>query len=176
MIVEDSQGNQVEELHLDCKERHRLLCPKLVKLVTHASNSAEGYSLVNNAVNELCLQFQYIGINALVPVVRSEQSNMVTAKGLKKKIGCKASGKRHKGWVGNQKKNKKVKPRGSSSALQCPTLEGSQPMVSNHSFMSYLMSSLEGSPPMLFSSQASNIAVQQSQNIATPQSSRGEVN
>ncbi|XP_042507427.1 protein FAR1-RELATED SEQUENCE 5-like [Macadamia integrifolia] len=73
MLVEDNKGKQVEEnVHLDCTQCYRLLCPKLVNIASQASKSAEGYALVNKVVDELCKQLENIYIDAPHLAVSSE--------------------------------------------------------------------------------------------------------
>ncbi|XP_042515266.1 protein FAR1-RELATED SEQUENCE 5-like [Macadamia integrifolia] len=53
MIVKGDDGTQVEkDVNLDCTQRYRLLCPKLVRIASEASNSSEGYALVDRVAND----------------------------------------------------------------------------------------------------------------------------
>ncbi|XP_043700302.1 protein FAR1-RELATED SEQUENCE 5-like [Telopea speciosissima] len=57
MAVEDSKGIQVEEdVILDSTQRYRILCRKLLHIASQASNTVEGYALVNNVASDLCKQ------------------------------------------------------------------------------------------------------------------------
>ncbi|XP_043721025.1 protein FAR1-RELATED SEQUENCE 1-like [Telopea speciosissima] len=88
MVVEDISGKEVEEdVNLDFTQRYRILCPKLVKIATQASNSTEGYALVNNVASDLCKQLENLSRQA--PNLNEEEStedlNLYIVKGLKKK-------------------------------------------------------------------------------------------
>ncbi|XP_043694147.1 protein FAR-RED ELONGATED HYPOCOTYL 3-like [Telopea speciosissima] len=52
IVVEDISQKEVEEdINLDSTQRYKILCSKLVKIVSQASNSVEGYALVNNVAS-----------------------------------------------------------------------------------------------------------------------------
>ncbi|XP_043718131.1 protein FAR1-RELATED SEQUENCE 5-like [Telopea speciosissima] len=68
MAVEDSKGIQVEEdVNLDSTQRYRILCRKLVKIASQASDSVEGYALVNNVASNLCKQLNNLVNHAPTP-------------------------------------------------------------------------------------------------------------
>ncbi|XP_043694242.1 protein FAR1-RELATED SEQUENCE 1-like [Telopea speciosissima] len=95
MTVEDIKGIQIEEdVNLDFTKRYRILCPKLVKIASQASNSAEGYALVSSVANDLCKQLDNLQIGNPIPTrdESTEEHNVNIAKGLKKKEKKKKEG------------------------------------------------------------------------------------
>lgn len=64
MVVQDNHGKQVEDVHLESTQRYRLLCQKLFKIAAQASDSAEGYALVDKAANELVKQLENLNNNS----------------------------------------------------------------------------------------------------------------
>ncbi|XP_042479772.1 protein FAR1-RELATED SEQUENCE 5-like [Macadamia integrifolia] len=106
MIVESVEGTGVEEdVNLDCTQRYRLFCPKLVRIVSEASNSSDDYALVDRVANDLCAQLQNLGVAAPSRNPSSEYTDVNI--GFKKKSPRKG-GKCYKSWVEKQGKTKKT--------------------------------------------------------------------
>ncbi|XP_042508153.1 protein FAR1-RELATED SEQUENCE 5-like [Macadamia integrifolia] len=127
MIVKGDDGTQVEEdVNLDCTQRYRLLCPKLVRIASEASNSPEGYALVDRVANDLCAKLQNLAVDAPSIIVSREYSNVNKVKGIKNKSPRKG-GKRHKSWVEKQRNKKKTVKANTSQASQLI-----QPSVPSH--------------------------------------------
>ncbi|XP_043705404.1 protein FAR1-RELATED SEQUENCE 5-like [Telopea speciosissima] len=104
LVVEDSNGIQIEEdVNLDSTERYRILCRKLVNIASEASNSVEGYALVNNVASDLYKQLHNLhsGNSNPSPDESTEEPNLNIVKGLKKKEKKKIEG---------SKTNKRLKP------------------------------------------------------------------
>ncbi|XP_042479834.1 protein FAR1-RELATED SEQUENCE 5-like [Macadamia integrifolia] len=105
IIAESVEGARVEEdVNLDYTQHYRLLCPKLVRIASEASNSSEGYALVDRVANDLCAQLQNLAVVALSRNPSSEYTDVNI--GLKKKSPRKG-GKRYKSWVEKQGKQRK---------------------------------------------------------------------
>ncbi|XP_043720792.1 protein FAR1-RELATED SEQUENCE 5-like [Telopea speciosissima] len=174
IVVEDSKGTQVEEdVNLNSAQRYRILCHKLVKIASQASNSKEGFALVNNVASDLCKQLHSLENHdtRAHQDESTEEPNLNIAKGLKKKEkkkGC-GSSKRKKSCLetkGNKNKKKKNEPNTTSTSLPALTpcnvvhlnqLDGTRESEINHSYMDPIMSqgSLEQSMHTICSSQTS---------------------
>ncbi|XP_042505688.1 protein FAR1-RELATED SEQUENCE 5-like [Macadamia integrifolia] len=127
MIVKGDDGTQVEEdVNLDCTQRYRILCPKLVRIASEASNSSEGYALVDRNANDLCAKLQNLAVDGPSIIVSREYSNVNKVKGIKNKSPRKG-GKRHKSWVEKQRNKKKTVRANTSQASQLI-----QPSVPSH--------------------------------------------
>ncbi|XP_043694300.1 protein FAR1-RELATED SEQUENCE 7-like [Telopea speciosissima] len=169
MIVERSDGVQVEEdVNLDYTQRYRLLCPKLVRIASDASNSSEGYSLVDRVANYLCAQLQNIVVDAPQMDVPNENYD-VNIKRLKEREPRKGS-KQWKSFMekfGSKKKAVEIGTSQSSHLIQpsAPSHEGnwnpngeSQDMDNNNiSFTSLLAGSVDYSQSSLLSSRPSKM-------------------
>ncbi|XP_043705270.1 protein FAR-RED IMPAIRED RESPONSE 1-like [Telopea speciosissima] len=94
MMIEDSREKViVEHVNLASTQHYILLCRKLVKLASEASNSVDGYDLVNNAATDLFKQVHNLVKDAPHQVELTEEPNLNIAKGLKKKEKKKIEGK-----------------------------------------------------------------------------------
>ncbi|KAJ7959449.1 Protein FAR1-RELATED SEQUENCE 5 [Quillaja saponaria] len=127
-VVQDVEGRIVREnCNLDMTERYRMLCPKLVKLASRASDCEEAYLLVEKVANELSKQVDEICSKyatdkdatyqfhvRLLEVNESEQGSTIKnlaqkVKGLKKMVNVHKVGKRQKCWVEKMPNKKKIK-------------------------------------------------------------------
>ncbi|XP_043703788.1 protein FAR1-RELATED SEQUENCE 5-like [Telopea speciosissima] len=74
IVVQDSKEKEVvEDVHMDCSQRYRRLCPKLIKIASLASNSCEGYAYVDKATDEICKHLEKISFNGPHEAVSSGQ-------------------------------------------------------------------------------------------------------
>ncbi|XP_042490170.1 protein FAR1-RELATED SEQUENCE 5-like [Macadamia integrifolia] len=106
MIVESVEGTRVEkDVNLDFTQHYRLLCPKLVRIASEASNSSEGYALFNGVADDLCAQLQNLAVAAPSKIPLSEYIDVNI--GFKKKT-LRKGGKHYKSWVKKQRKTKKT--------------------------------------------------------------------
>ncbi|XP_043705447.1 protein FAR-RED IMPAIRED RESPONSE 1-like [Telopea speciosissima] len=112
MVIEYSREKEVvKHVNLDSTKRSTLLCRKLVKLASQASNSTDGYDLVNNAATDLFKQLDNLVKDAPHQAESTEEPNLIIAKGLKKKEKKKREGKnttkRYKSCLETQGKSTK---------------------------------------------------------------------
>ena len=122
--VQDSRGKNVQEdNNINCNQRYRQLCPKLIRLATRASDCKEAYMLVNKVIDELSNQVddickRHLGledniIDASPSIPNISESIMLdnqhfqNVKGIKKRDGVR-KGRRPKSWVEKQSKKKKM--------------------------------------------------------------------
>ncbi|XP_043700256.1 protein FAR1-RELATED SEQUENCE 1-like [Telopea speciosissima] len=159
MTVEAIKGIQIEEnVNLDFTKHYRILCPKLVKITSQVSNSAEGYALVSSVASDLCKQLDNLQIGNPIPTRDEsiEEYNVNIAKGLKKKERKKKEGsktnERWKPWMETQGHQPKPAPK--KKPRKAMRSQGSSTMINLVTPCNISQRSFEHSIPPVYSSQA----------------------